>query len=66
MGQTTVKEAQIVIEREQTIRLSPNAWRKKLPRRVFGVRLARLAVDRSVQGRGLGELLLVNALTRAS
>jgi GNAT superfamily N-acetyltransferase len=44
----------------------PNAWRKKLPRRVPGVRLVRLAVDLTVQGRGLGELLLVDALTRAS
>ncbi|MDP2830335.1 MAG: GNAT family N-acetyltransferase [Sulfuricellaceae bacterium] len=43
----------------------PEAWRKKLPRRIPGVRLGRLAVDRQHQGRGLGELLLVDALTRA-
>lgn len=43
----------------------PEAWRKKLPRRIPGVRLARLAVDRHYQGKGLGELLLVDALTRA-
>ena len=43
----------------------PDAWRKKLPRRIPGVRLGRLAVDRHYQGKGLGELLLVDALTRA-
>ena len=43
----------------------PQAWRKKLPRRIPAVRLARLAVDRQYQGKGLGELLLVDALTRA-
>jgi GNAT superfamily N-acetyltransferase len=43
----------------------PEAWRKKLPRRIPGVRLGRLAVDRQYQGDGLGELLLVDALTRA-
>lgn len=43
----------------------PQAWRKKLPRRIPGVRLGRLAVDRRYQGKGLGELLLIDALTRA-
>jgi GNAT superfamily N-acetyltransferase len=43
----------------------PEAWRKKLPHRIPGVRLGRLAVDRQYQGKGLGELLLVDALTRA-
>jgi ribosomal protein S18 acetylase RimI-like enzyme len=43
----------------------PEAWRKKLPRRIPGVRLGRLAVDSQYQGKGLGELLLVDALTRA-
>lgn len=43
----------------------PDAWRKKLPRRIPGVRLGRLAVDKAFQGKGLGELLLVDALTRA-
>jgi len=43
----------------------PAAWRKKLPRRIPGVRLGRLAVDRQYQGKGLGELLLVDALIRA-
>lgn len=43
----------------------PEAWRKKLPRRIPGVRLGRLAVDQQYQGKGLGELLLIDALTRA-
>jgi GNAT superfamily N-acetyltransferase len=43
----------------------PEAWRKKLPRRIPGVRLGRLAVDRQYQRKGLGELLLVDALIRA-
>lgn len=43
----------------------PEARRKKLPRRIPGVRLGRLAVDKQYQGRGLGELLLVDALMRA-
>jgi len=42
----------------------PDAWRKKLPRRIPGVRLGRLAVDKQYQGKSLGELLLVDALTR--
>jgi GNAT superfamily N-acetyltransferase len=43
----------------------PPTLHKKLPRRVPGVRLGRLAVDRHFQGKGLGELLLVDALARA-
>ena len=43
----------------------PKLWRKKLPRRIPGVRLGRLAVDRQYQGKGLGKLLLVDALGRA-
>jgi len=43
----------------------PEAWRKKLPRRIPGVRLGRLAVGKQYQGKGLGELLLVDALRRA-
>lgn len=46
-------------------RYLPDAWQKKLPRRIPGVRLGRLAVDKQYQGKGLGELLLVDALTRA-
>ena len=43
----------------------PEARRKKLPRRIPGVRLGRLAIDRQYQGKGLGALLLFDALTRA-
>lgn len=43
----------------------PEASRKKLPRRIPGVRLGRLAVDQQYHCKGLGELLLVDALTRA-
>lgn len=43
----------------------PQAWRKKLPRRIPGVRLGRLAIDKAYQGKGFGELLLIDALTRA-
>lgn len=46
-------------------RTLPEAWRKKMPRRIPGVKLGRLAVDKRFQGKGLGELLLVDALTRA-
>lgn len=43
----------------------PEVWRKKLPRRIPGVRLGRLAIDKAFQGKRLGELLLLDALTRA-
>ena len=43
----------------------PHDLAKKLPRKIPGIRLGRLAVDRSVQGQGLGELLLVDAIARA-
>lgn len=43
----------------------PEDWHKKLPHRIPGVRLGRLAVDQHYQGKGLGELLLVDALNRA-
>jgi GNAT superfamily N-acetyltransferase len=46
--------------------LMPADKRNKFPRRIPGVRLARLAVSLSHQKKGLGELLLVNALERAS
>ena len=42
----------------------PQAWRKKLPRRIPGVRLGRLAVDNQYQGKGLGKLLLGCAVDR--
>ena len=42
--------------------------RKRLPRRIGGILLARLAVDRVAQGKGFGEILLADAIetTRAS
>ena len=43
----------------------PDALRKKFPHRIPGIRLGRLAVDRRYQGKGLGELLLVDVLMRA-
>lgn len=43
----------------------PAHWAKKLPRRIPGIRLGRLAVDQRFHGKRLGELLLVDALTRA-
>jgi ribosomal protein S18 acetylase RimI-like enzyme len=43
----------------------PEPWRKKLPRRIPGVRLGRLGLGRQFQGKALGELLLVDALNRA-
>ena len=45
--------------------LMPADKRSKFPRRIPGVRLARLAVSLSHQKKGVGELLLVNALERA-
>jgi GNAT superfamily N-acetyltransferase len=43
----------------------PREVAKKLPREVPAITLARLAVNKSVQGRGLGEHLLVEAMQRA-
>ena len=43
----------------------PESHRNKLPRRIPGVRLGRLAVDLRYQSKGLGELLMVDAITRA-
>ena len=42
----------------------PHAAQKRMPRRIPGVRLGRLAVDQNVQGKRLGELLLVDAIER--
>ena len=42
----------------------PDVWRKKLPRRSPGVRLARLVVNAASQGKSLGTLLLMDALMR--
>ncbi|MDR3053855.1 MAG: GNAT family N-acetyltransferase [Zoogloeaceae bacterium] len=46
-------------------RCLPDVWRKKMPRRIPGLRLGRLAVDRAWQGEGYGGLLLADALKRA-
>jgi len=43
----------------------PDAWRKKIPLTIPDVRLERLTVDSQYQGKGLGELLLVDAMIRA-
>lgn len=43
----------------------PQDLARKLPRNVPGIRLGRLAVDRTVQGQGLGEHLLMDALDRS-
>jgi GNAT superfamily N-acetyltransferase len=37
---------------------------RKMPRNVSGVRLGRLAVDRRLQGQGLGKILLVAAMKK--
>lgn len=41
------------------------AYRRKLPARIPAVRLGRLAVDLRFQRKGLGDLLLVDAISRA-
>ncbi len=46
-------------------RFLPDAYQKKLPQRIPGVRLGRLAVDCRYQKKGLGELLLIDAISRA-
>ena len=43
----------------------PPELAKKLPQKIPGIRLGRLAVDRAVQGQGLGEWLLIDAIKRA-
>jgi ribosomal protein S18 acetylase RimI-like enzyme len=43
----------------------PDDLSRKLPRRIPAVRLGRLAVDTSVQGQGLGTLLLMDAIDRS-
>lgn len=44
----------------------PKAASKRLPRIAPGIKLARLAIDLSMQGQGLGKLLLVNAIERSN
>ena len=43
----------------------PENLARKLPRKVPGIRLGRLAVDCTVQGQGLGEHLLMDAIERS-
>jgi GNAT superfamily N-acetyltransferase len=43
----------------------PEVYRKKLPQRIPGIRLGRLAVEQRYQGKRLGELLLMDVLARA-
>lgn len=43
----------------------PGHGGRRFPRRIPGVRLGRLAVDVEFQNRGLGQLMLVDAMTRA-
>ena len=43
----------------------PGDLARRLPRKIPGIRLARLAVDLSVQRQGLGGLLLMNAIDRS-
>lgn len=46
-------------------RFLPDTYQKKLPQRIPGVRLGRMAVDVRFQKKRLGELLLVDAISRA-
>ena len=46
-------------------RFLPESCRNRLPQRIPGIRLGRLAVDLSYQKKRLGELLLVDAISRA-
>ena len=43
----------------------PDELSKRLPRKIPGIRLGRLAVDQAIQGQGLGELLLMDAIRRS-
>lgn len=49
---------------EVDTRSLPQQRRKKLPRMIPGVRLGRLAVDLSCQGKRLGALMLMDAIER--
>jgi GNAT superfamily N-acetyltransferase len=44
----------------------PKAASKRLPRTTPGIRLGRLAIDLTMQGQGLGKLLLLNAMERSN
>jgi GNAT superfamily N-acetyltransferase len=49
---------------EVDTRALPETYAKRLPRIIPGVRLGRLAVERHHQGKGLGELLLMDGMER--
>jgi len=49
---------------EMERRFLPDAYQKRLPQRIPGVRLGRLAVDLQYQKKRLSELLLVDAISR--
>ena len=60
LGYHTLSMAQV------DLRFLPESQRKNLPKYpIPAVRLARLAVERHWQGKGLGELLLMDAIRRA-
>jgi GNAT superfamily N-acetyltransferase len=46
-------------------RFLPESYARKLPKQIPGIRLGRLAVDQRYQGKRLGELLLMDAISRA-
>lgn len=48
----------------RTIQL-PKKWTKKYPATIAGVKLARLAVAKSYQRQGIGEILMLEAMKRA-
>ena len=43
----------------------PSKWAKKYPTIVAGVKLARLAVDKSYQHQGMGAILMIEAMKKA-
>ena len=51
---------------EMGAELLPSKWAKKYPAVVPGVKLARLAVSLDYQRQGIGEILLVEAMTKAT
>ena len=66
-GDTRVVGYYTVSNGSVTFETIPEEVRKKLPRYPIPVlHLGRLAVDKSVQGKGLGETLLMDALHRAA
>ena len=50
---------------EISTRIIPSKWAKKYPTIVAGVKLARLAVDKSYQRQGIGKILMIEAMKKA-